>query len=336
MGCAFAPGEAALHEVSLTPPSPPTAQALRYAQPRSAGLVRCTRSGSTTTTRSSACRRDRPHALEPNALHICAGRLHADRAAHTDGSFTATRSWRAVARPASPRSPPTWPSRVLSAPVPGRAALMPDLLGESRATRRPAWHRARIPGRWRGACCCWRCRPCIFPFTARHERRIRRLRGTRCARGARRRLAGGVRAVRAGAPPNAAAIAHMRWKTTPRCAMPCGCALRAPQGARHGTGARFPDRFIPRYSMVMFHPEISYAEALRRGAVQAQLLDELDPGPGSEPDPAARNSWSGNACRDNLKRAPAGVVRRSCAAERQLSDVARLRCVAALERHERD
>jgi hypothetical protein len=38
--------------------------------------------------------------------------------------------------------------------------------------------------------------------------------------------------------------------------------------------------------MVMFHPEISYAEALRRGAVQAQLLDELDPGPGSEPDPA--------------------------------------------------
>ncbi|HYL04072.1 MAG TPA: NAD(P)/FAD-dependent oxidoreductase [Steroidobacteraceae bacterium] len=39
---------------------------------------------------------------------------------------------------------------------------------------------------------------------------------------------------------------------------------------------RFPDRFIPRYSMVMFHPEISYAEALRRGALQAQLLDELD------------------------------------------------------------
>ena len=39
---------------------------------------------------------------------------------------------------------------------------------------------------------------------------------------------------------------------------------------------RFPDRFIPRYSMVMFHPEIPYAEALRRGAVQAQLLRELD------------------------------------------------------------
>ncbi len=38
---------------------------------------------------------------------------------------------------------------------------------------------------------------------------------------------------------------------------------------------RFPERFIPRYSMVMFHPEISYAEALRRGAVQGQLLEDL-------------------------------------------------------------
>jgi kynurenine 3-monooxygenase len=39
---------------------------------------------------------------------------------------------------------------------------------------------------------------------------------------------------------------------------------------------RFPDRFIPRYSMVMFHPEIPYAEAQRRGAVQAEILAELD------------------------------------------------------------
>ncbi len=39
---------------------------------------------------------------------------------------------------------------------------------------------------------------------------------------------------------------------------------------------RFPERFIPRYSMVMFHPEISYAEALRRGAVQQEILDELE------------------------------------------------------------
>ena len=46
----------------------------------------------------------------------------------------------------------------------------------------------------------------------------------------------------------------------------------------------FPQRFIPRYSMVMFHPEIPYAEALRRGAIQARILEELDAGEGREPD----------------------------------------------------
>lgn len=40
----------------------------------------------------------------------------------------------------------------------------------------------------------------------------------------------------------------------------------------------FPDRFIPRYSMVMFHPGIGYAEALRRGAVQQEILAALDAG----------------------------------------------------------
>ena len=38
---------------------------------------------------------------------------------------------------------------------------------------------------------------------------------------------------------------------------------------------RFPDRFIPRYSMVMFHHEIPYAIAYQRGRVQTQILDEL-------------------------------------------------------------
>jgi kynurenine 3-monooxygenase len=38
---------------------------------------------------------------------------------------------------------------------------------------------------------------------------------------------------------------------------------------------RFPKRFIPRYSMVMFHPEISYAEAQRRGALQTGILQQL-------------------------------------------------------------
>lgn len=38
---------------------------------------------------------------------------------------------------------------------------------------------------------------------------------------------------------------------------------------------RYPDHFIPRYSMVMFHPEIGYAEAQRRSLVQDQLLTRL-------------------------------------------------------------
>jgi len=44
---------------------------------------------------------------------------------------------------------------------------------------------------------------------------------------------------------------------------------------------RFPGRFVPRYSMVMFHPEIPYAEAERRGALQQQILDLLEAGPGA-------------------------------------------------------
>ena len=42
-----------------------------------------------------------------------------------------------------------------------------------------------------------------------------------------------------------------------------------------------PGRFIPRYAMVMFHPEISYSQALRRGAVQQEILDALDEGTGN-------------------------------------------------------
>lgn len=37
---------------------------------------------------------------------------------------------------------------------------------------------------------------------------------------------------------------------------------------------RHPDLFVPRYSLVMFH-RIPYAEAHRRGRVQAEILDEL-------------------------------------------------------------
>ncbi|HEX9139973.1 MAG TPA: NAD(P)/FAD-dependent oxidoreductase [Steroidobacteraceae bacterium] len=56
--------------------------------------------------------------------------------------------------------------------------------------------------------------------------------------------------------------------------------VRAPAFARRQALAaelerQFPGRFIPRYSMVMFHTEIGYAEAQRRGALQERILDRL-------------------------------------------------------------
>ena len=41
---------------------------------------------------------------------------------------------------------------------------------------------------------------------------------------------------------------------------------------------RYPDQFVPRYSMVMFHPEIGYREAQRRGRVQREILGQLTRG----------------------------------------------------------
>ena len=37
---------------------------------------------------------------------------------------------------------------------------------------------------------------------------------------------------------------------------------------------RFPETFIPRYSLVMFH-NIPYAEAFERGVVQSEILNQL-------------------------------------------------------------
>ena len=38
---------------------------------------------------------------------------------------------------------------------------------------------------------------------------------------------------------------------------------------------RMPNRFIPRYSMVMFHDQIPYSVSYSRGEVQKKLLEEL-------------------------------------------------------------
>jgi len=38
---------------------------------------------------------------------------------------------------------------------------------------------------------------------------------------------------------------------------------------------RYPERFVPRYSMVMFHDEIPYAVAFERGRIQSAILEQL-------------------------------------------------------------
>jgi kynurenine 3-monooxygenase len=99
--------------------------------------------------------------------------------------------------------------------------------------------------------------------------------------------AGAFAAFEAARAPNAAAIARMALENYAEMR----AAVLDEGFVRRRTLAlelerRFPERFIPRYSMVMFHPEIPYTEALRRGAVQEELLRQLDAGPGTQPDGA--------------------------------------------------
>ncbi len=77
--------------------------------------------------------------------------------------------------------------------------------------------------------------------------------------------------------PSAAAIAHMALENYEE--MRAGVQSADFQRRRDLAFAlerRFPERFIPRYSMVMFHPELSYREARRRGAIQAAIIGRLD------------------------------------------------------------
>jgi kynurenine 3-monooxygenase len=79
--------------------------------------------------------------------------------------------------------------------------------------------------------------------------------------------------------PNADAIAEMALENylemRERVADP---HFRLQQSLALELERRYPRRFIPRYSMVMFHHEISYRTALERGRVQTGLLAELSRG----------------------------------------------------------
>jgi kynurenine 3-monooxygenase len=76
--------------------------------------------------------------------------------------------------------------------------------------------------------------------------------------------------------PNADAIAEMALENYLEMReLVADPRFRLQQSLAHELERRYPRRFIPRYSMVMFHHEISYLTAQERGRVQAQILAEL-------------------------------------------------------------
>jgi kynurenine 3-monooxygenase len=105
--------------------------------------------------------------------------------------------------------------------------------------------------------------------------------------------------------PNTTAIAHMaleNYLEMRDAVLDAGFVRR--KALAMALERRFPERFIPRYSMVMFHPEIPYAEAERRGSLQEQLLHELDRAGGG--DAAADSPLAERLIRERL--APIGAL----------------------------
>ena len=76
--------------------------------------------------------------------------------------------------------------------------------------------------------------------------------------------------------PNADAIAEMALENYLEMReLVADPHFRLQQSLAHELERRYPRRFIPRYSMVMFHHEIPYLTAQERGRAQAQILAEL-------------------------------------------------------------
>ena len=232
--------------------------------------------------------RDGRHAMEPHALHVWPrGGFMLIALPNTDGSFTATLF---LARSgADSFEALTGPDRIQSlfqTQFPDAARLMPHLLEEFAAHAegqlgtvhaRP-WHiggqvlllgdaaHAIVPFHGQGMNAAFEDCLTLDGLLDQHESW-----DALFADFAHSRL------------PNTAAIAQMALENY----IEMRDTVRDPTYLRRKALAmelerRFPDHFIPRYSMVMFHPEIPYAEALRRGSVQERILQELDErgGPG--------------------------------------------------------
>jgi kynurenine 3-monooxygenase len=226
-----------------------------------------------------AARADHP-ALDPHALHIWPrGGYMLIALPNPDGSFTATVFLPAQGTPGFDQlSAPGQARAFFAAQFPDALALIPDF-DEQFARHPPAqlgtlycwpWHIQRllligdaahaiVPFHGQGLNCGFEDCGVLADLLARHSDI-----DTACAEFERSRR------------PNTDAIAAMaieNYQEMRSSVLAPDFALRKQLSL--DLERRFPQRFVPRYSMVMFHAEIPYAEAQRRGALQERVVDAL-------------------------------------------------------------
>jgi len=224
------------------------------------------------------------HQLDANALHIWPrGGFMLIALPNTDGSFTATlflpaqgsESFASLTSPQSVRE-------FFARHFPDAAALIPDLerdffahpTGSMVTVRAAPWHvrdrllligdaaHAVVPFHGQGMNCAFEDCVALVDSLDRHTQWETVFSEFERAR-----------------KPNADAIAEMaldnyvEMRDTVRHAR-----FQLQKSLSLELERRYPQHFIPRYSMVMFHHEIPYATALERGRLQQQLLDDLSAG----------------------------------------------------------
>lgn len=224
------------------------------------------------------------HQLDPNALHIWPrGGFMLIGLANADGSFTMTLFLDNKAKDEMPGFDQLgdWPAQraFMAGQFPDAVAMMPNLEAEFRdhpigllgTIRCRRWHldgRALLVGDAAHA---------IVPFhgqgvNAAFEDCVDLMECLDAAKGGWREVFARLQDRRR---DNANAIADMaleNYEIMRESVRHEGFLLR--KALEHELERRHPNHFVARYSLVMFH-RVPYAEAYRRGEIQADILDEL-------------------------------------------------------------
>jgi len=228
--------------------------------------------------------KDGGYALDPHALHIWPrGGFMLIALPNPDGSFTATlflaerglQSFESLDSPLAAR-------RFFAEQFPDALALLPDF--ELQFARHPQGHLSTV------YCWPWHQHRTLLIGDAAHAIVPFHGQGLNCGFEDCVVLAELLTAGAVGADSAAAACSKFERLRRPNTDAIASMALENYREMRESVLApdfvrrkrlsaelerQFPQRFIARYSMVMFHPEISYSEAQRRGALQESVLDAL-------------------------------------------------------------